>query len=195
MQGGGAYCVLKTLNGDNETKPCRKKGLAERQQNRPATSGATNTCCRSDDAARNQRPQRRPHFGDCRLFCSFGGLTPNKQLPKKTPGTRGPGKEPAQISQRLGPMSYVNGRLVFGDQNGDVTELVEALMPGYVPPNAVAVDLSTKASFGFAHRGRASGLLGRPHGGAHGRAAHGRSPAPPTPQAAQLPMSGSHISR
>jgi hypothetical protein len=87
-------------------------------------------------------------------------------------------------------MSLVNGKLVFGDQYSDLAGYVEEEMSGYVPPNAVAVDLSTKASFGFAHRGRASGLLGRPHGGAHGR-----SPAPPTPQAAQLPMSGSHISR
>jgi hypothetical protein len=114
---------------------------------------------------------------------------------KKNSGVQEAEERTAQISQRLGPMSFVNGKLVFGDQYGDLAAYVEEEMSGYVPPNAVAVDLSTKASFGFAHRGRASGLLGRPHGGAHGRAAHGRSPAPPTPQAAQLPMSGSHISR
>ena len=45
-------------------------------------------------------------------------------------------------------MSFVNGKLVFGPQYGDLPELVEALMPGYVLPNAVAVDLSTKAIFG-----------------------------------------------
>jgi hypothetical protein len=68
--------VLTTLNGDNGTKPCRKKGLAERQQNRPATSGATNTCCRSDDAARNQRPQRRPHWGLSVILFGSGPTPP-----------------------------------------------------------------------------------------------------------------------
>ncbi len=45
-------------------------------------------------------------------------------------------------------MSFVNGKLVFGDQYGDLAGCVEEEMSGYVPPNAVAVDLSTKASFG-----------------------------------------------
>jgi hypothetical protein len=92
-----------------------------------------------------------------------------------------------RISQRLGPMSF---QLVFGNPSGDVTELVEDLMHGYVLPIAVAVVLSTKAIFGFAHCGRASGLLGR----RHGQAAQRRNSAPPTSQAAQHPTSGIHVS-
>ena len=86
-------------------------------------------------------------------------------------------------------MSFVNGKLVFGDQYGDLAGYVEEEMSGYVPPSAVAVDLSTKASFGFAHRGRASGLLGRPHG----RAPQRRNSAPPTSHTAHLLMSAQPV--
>jgi hypothetical protein len=88
-------------------------------------------------------------------------------------------------------MSFVNGKLVFEDQFSDLAGYVEEEMSGYVLPSAVAVDLSTKAIFGFAHCGRASGLLGR----RHGQAAQRRNSAPPTSQAAEHQASGIHVSR
>ena len=45
-------------------------------------------------------------------------------------------------------MSFVNGKLVLGDQFSDLAGYVEEEMSGYVLPSAVAVVLSTKAIFG-----------------------------------------------
>ena len=110
-------------------------------------------------------------------------------MSKKTPGTRGDGKKPAHFpaTPMFSGFSGDDGLMSSGAQYSEV----EHSMHGYVLPIAVAVVLSTKAIFGFAHCGRASGLLGR----RHGQAAQRRNSAPPTSQAAQHQTSGIHVSR
>ena len=82
-----------------------------------------------------------------------------------------------------------DGLLSYGNPFRDETKHAEGWMAGYVPPNAVAVVLSTKAIFGFAHCGGASGLLGRPHE----RAPQRRNSAPPTSHTAHLLMSAQPV--
>ena len=79
------------------------------------------------------------------FFCLWGypSITTKKKLRVQEAEETKP-----RISQRLGPMSFVNGKLVFGDQFSDLAGYVEEEMSGYVFPSAVAVVLSTKAIFG-----------------------------------------------
>jgi hypothetical protein len=67
---------------------------------------------------------------------------------KKLRGTRGPGKNRADFPTT--PMwSGDDGLLSYGNPFRDETEHAEGWKDGYVPPNAVAVVLSTKAIFRF----------------------------------------------
>ena len=82
-----------------------------------------------------------------------------------------------------------DGLLSVGNPFRELTELADDGIPGYVRPSAVAVVLLTKAIFGFAHCGGASGLLGRPHE----RAPQRRNSALPTSQTDHLLMSAQPV--
>ena len=61
-----------------QEEPCRapaKQTGDERRNEYPLSQRRRST---------QSAPSEEAAFGDCRFFCSFGGLTPNKQLPKKT---------------------------------------------------------------------------------------------------------------
>ena len=196
MRGGRAYCVVTTLNGDNGTKPCIQNSVCRATRVTPASVQPGNVYQRSQRRGTRAPSHRQAAF--CKsvgFFVSFRAH-PNKKTPilrfclsKKTPGTRGDGKKPAHFptTPMFSGFSGDDGLMSSGAQYSDV----EHSMHGYVLPIAVAVVLSTKAIFGFAHCGRASGLLGRPHG----RDAQRRNYAPPTNKAAEHPTSGIHLSR
>ena len=152
MRGGRAYCVVTTLNGDNGTKPCIQNSVCRATRVTPASVQPGNVY---------QRSQRRGTRAPSQAFCKSVGCVsfrahPNKKTPirrfclfKKNREYKRPRKETRAFSQQLGPMSFVNGQLVSGNPSGDVTELVEDLMHGYVLPIAVAVCPVDESHFRF----------------------------------------------